>query len=445
MLADDVGSHPRKSSRTFSSPIPSYRFSDREKRTLAVRGVKTQQPATPEDIPNSSPNSGTPSAESYYPELDSENGADMEPFLDPELTCGGPCVPNLENVWVRAEYLYWWTDPMNYPPLVTSSPVGTATNVAGVLGQPGTRTLLNSEDLGDNGRSGARFTLGWDCPDDNRGIYGSYFQLGNRTANFFASSAAIPILARPVFDTETNAEAAMLVAHPALLTGFIGVEASSEFKGGEAMIRNRLISNCQGQLDFLIGYRFVRLDESLRISQSSTWTAAQGAIVAGTRQDLFDSFDTNNRFNGAAVGFAYRQALCCWTLDFVSKIAIGQNHSEVVINGQTVSTVPNAGSATFVGGLLAQQTNIGTYENNRFGFVPELSVSMRRDLTSNLHFTVGYDLLFWTGVHRPGDQIDRNVSQFPPEVPTGTFQPAFTFHSRDFFAQGLHAGLEYRF
>ena len=205
------------------------------------------------------------------------------------------------------------------------------------------------------------------------------------------------------------------------------------------------VGACDTRLDFLVGYRFAQLDENLRISQSSTWTAAQGNIVAGTRQTLFDLFDTKNQFHGGEFGLAYTRRMCCWSLGVVSKLGLGNNHSEVLIDGQTVNTVPNAGSATFTGGLLAQQTNIGRFEQDRFGFVPELDVSLGCKLSTNLRFSVGYNLLYWTATLRPGDQIDREVSQFPPEAPTGTQQPAFRFQSRGFLAQGLQVGLEYQF
>lgn len=127
------------------------------------------------------------------------------------------------------------------------------------------------------------------------------------------------------------------------------------------------------------------------------------------------------------------------------KMALGNNRSTVTIDGQTVNTVPAGGSATFVGGLLAQQTNIGRYERDAFGFIPELTITARRDVTCNLSISVGYNLMYWTATLRPGDQIDRQVSQFPPEAPMGTQRPAFNFQSGSFWAQGLNLGLAYQF
>jgi hypothetical protein len=335
---------------------------------------------------------------------------------------------------------------MDTPTLVTTSTAGTAPNIAGILGQPGTQTLLGNGDLGGAGQSGARITFGWWLdPSACRGVEANYFRLGRQTSSFSANSADIPILARPVFDSGTNSEAAMLVAYPGILTGAINVTAATNLQGAEALFRRRVYEDCDARLDFLFGYRFAKLDESLNISQSSVWAAPQGNIVTGTTKDLFDQFSTNNLFNGGEFGITYARQWNCWSLDTSMKLGLGNNHSEVLIAGQTVNTVPGGGSATFVGGLLAQQTNIGTYTRDAFGFIPELTVTARRDLGCNLNLSVGYNLMYWTGTLRPGDQIDRQVSQFPPEAPMGTQRPSFDFQTRSFLVQGLQLGLEYQF
>ena len=48
--------------------------------------------------------------------------------------------------------------------------------------------------------------------------------------------------------------------------------------------------------------------------------------------------------------------------------------------------------------------------------MPEIGFTLGYDLTSRLKATVGYTLLYWSNVARPGDQIDLNVDsrQFPP-------------------------------
>ena len=66
---------------------------------------------------------------------------------------------------------------------------------------------------------------------------------------------------------------------------------------------------------------------------------------------------------------------------------------------------------------------------------------------SGWRWTFGYTFLYWSGVARPGDQIqlDVNPSQFPPPTRTVTARPDFQLHTTDFWAQGLNFGLAYRY
>jgi hypothetical protein len=68
-------------------------------------------------------------------------------------------------------------------------------------------------------------------------------------------------------------------------------------------------------------------------------------------------------------------------------------------------------------------------------------------LTSCLRVTAGYTLLYWSGVARPGDQIDLdvNLSQVAPNIMVGPARPEFRWVGSDLWVQGLSAGLHYRF
>jgi hypothetical protein len=59
---------------------------------------------------------------------------------------------------------------------------------------------------------------------------------------------------------------------------------------------------------------------------------------------------------------------------------------------------------------------------------------------------VGYDLLYWSDVARPDEQIDLvvNPTQIPPGNLVGVARPAPTGQTSDLFLQGLSAGVEVR-
>jgi hypothetical protein len=107
--------------------------------------------------------------------------------------------------------------------------------------------------------------------------------------------------------------------------------------------------------------------------------------------------------------------------------------------------LPDGRSATFEGGLLAQETNIGTFQQDRFSVVPEVGVTLGCNLTRQLRATVGYTFVYWNNVLRSGDQIDRSLSQLPPEPPTGDHRPSVPMNVTDFWAQGMTFGLDYCF
>ncbi len=59
------------------------------------------------------------------------------------------------NVWVSGEYLMTWFRGASLPALVTTSPDGTTRTSAGILGTPGTSTLVGG-DVNDRIRAGFR-------------------------------------------------------------------------------------------------------------------------------------------------------------------------------------------------------------------------------------------------------------------------------------------------
>ena len=69
------------------------------------------------------------------------------------------------------------------------------------------------------------------------------------------------------------------------------------------------------------------------------------------------------------------------------------------------------------------------------------------DLMPNLRATVGYTFIYWSRVARPGDQIDTNLnlSQLPPGPLNGIPRPEASWSITDMWAQGISAGIDYRF
>ena len=85
---------------------------------------------------------------------------------------------------------------------------------------------------------------------------------------------------------------------------------------------------------------------------------------------------------------------------------------------------------------------MGIFNSQRRAMVPELALTWGWNFTPQLRGTIGYDLVYWPGVARPGDQIDLNVN---PGQAAGAVQPQFVLHTSDYWAQGVNLGLDLRF
>ncbi|TWU31590.1 hypothetical protein Poly41_61470 [Novipirellula artificiosorum] len=380
--------------------------------------------------------------------------------------CVTLCLPT--DGWVSFEYLAWWQDGMGLPPLVTTS---TDPNVsqanAGVLGQPTTRTLFGGEEVLTDTFEGGRLRFGvWLDRCHTWAVSAEYFQLGSQSESFFQNSNGDPILARPFFNVDPTSgsprEDSELVAFNGtgntIVSGAVGATAESQLVGGGFNFRrlqktsegcNRwLFNNCPEQycsrVETLFGYRYLQLDESVGIFENLTGIAPQANF------NIVDNFRTKNQFNGVDIGAVYRQTRGNWTIDGLVRLGVGTTHQTVSINGSTVISgdTTNPGSQTYPGGLLAQQTNMGTYTRDQFSVIPEFNANLGYQLNDHWRIMLGYTFIYWSNVVRPGEHISRdlNPNQLPPPVDplTGPARPSFAFDSVDYWVQGINTGLEYR-
>jgi hypothetical protein len=351
---------------------------------------------------------------------------------------------------------------MNVPPLVTSSPVGTPRDLAGVLGAPTTRILFGGDTVDDDMQVGLRVRAGMWLDECNEcGIEGSYFFLGpnSNTSSFNCLDSGV--LARPFIDVNPgvanpfgaatvafgnpNSE---LVCFPGVLNGVVTVHTNTQMYGFDANLVRNLRCCCDYRLDFLVGYRYLNLQDEVRINEDlNVLSANNPAIPLGTTFNLQDKFNSTNEFNGGQVGLAGEYRSGRWYLGGRNLIALGNNHSDVTISGFTKATTPGGTPILNAGGLLTQPTNIGTYSNDRFAVAYEAQTILGYQVTDGIRAFVSYSFLYWTNVARAGDQIDLvvNSSQIPPGTLNGAARPIFIRNDTNFWAQGISFGLELRY
>ena len=189
------------------------------------------------------------------------------------------------------------------------------------------------------------------------------------------------------------------------------------------------------------------LDDDLTVDEQFK-VAKSVPGFGGNRVTLQDEFCADNRFYCGQLGAKVSLQRSIVTIDFLGKIALGEMHQVVNINGATNVLRPNGSTTLFKGGLLALRSNIGSHERDELAFAPEVGVNVGLQLTRRLKASVGYSFLWVSTVARAGEQIDPvvNVTQFPilsgngPLV--GPARPALKFAETDFWAHGLNFGLE---
>jgi len=351
-----------------------------------------------------------------------------------ESACGPVGVPLWpscgERLWVEFEFLLWWREGRYFPPLVT-------TDSPGIL--PGATVLFGGDQLNEQARPGGRLEVGWWLDDCQcLGVGGHFVGVGESQTTFSVDSNELAFFARPFFDADpsVNLQEAQVIANvPLGTTGALNVVTDSDFSAADAFVRCLMQRSCNSRVDFLFGYQYGQLDESLVIETTSTNTAI------GTL-DVLDSFVTKNEFHGGHFGVQGDYRWGCWGVELAARFGFGNMRQQAILSGATSNSTQNSGL------LVQEETNAGTHSQDEFSYMHDSGVKLAYYPTERIRLSVGYSLMFFSDVLRPGDQIDMAVDSrlFPPtDPPAGAVRPAFAFNSNHFYMHGLNFGLECRF
>jgi len=227
------------------------------------------------------------------------------------------------------------------------------------------------------------------------GLEGDYLNLGRQETRYDSGfSNGNPPLFRPFNNTETGTQDAELVAYPGVIAGRVTTDATTSFQSAGIDLRHNLYcceccDQCAGcsesscgcndccsrslRVDMTTGYRYYGLSDTVGVHESLVTLQTSGPIEIGTGYEIQDSFGTKNSFNGCELGLVTNYTNCRWSFQLSGKLAAGNNREVVNINGSTVVTAPSGQASTLSGGLLALDTNIGSYSRNEFMVIPEFA------------------------------------------------------------------------
>lgn len=349
----------------------------------------------------------------------------------------------LNGFWARAEYANLTLDGQGAPPLVTTSSPGTALANAGVLGLAGTRTLYGGNELGDGSRSGGRFEIGRYFGTSGLALSASILFADDVDDQFTADTSTYGILARPYIDVSPGGVGndADLLSFPAQYAGSVNVQSSTQFASGDVLLRAMLVSQADRQLEGLIGYTYLQLDDTLSINDSKRILGSDSGLAIGTLIDRSDSFEATNRFNGAAFGVRSETSWGRWSLASMLKLGVGNTSSTVTASGLTRTTGALPGIQN--GGLLVQSTNAGERNYDEFAVAPELRLMLSRQMPYGWNVSVGYHFLYLSRVLRAGEQIDPliNLTQLSPGGLQGFASPRPQVYYNDLTANAITFGV----
>ena len=362
-----------------------------------------------------------------------------------------------ECFWFKANYVATVIAPMRPGggPLVTSGPPPNG----GTLGQPSTTVLFGDHNVDFNFFSGIRLEGGLFLDHDDRfSLEVIGFWLFPNTQSFFIASddKGNPRIVRPIFRVELGREGFALNSSPNLFAGKLTIDNKSEMAGFELNARYHSYIHERLHADVLLGFRYARLAERLQIDEQIK-PVGNGSINFQGPTKYFspnfltdeDIFRTVNHFVGPQVGGRLACEYGPLTAECFAKLAIGASEEQTTIDGSTSLNDGAGNRKTATGGILALPSNIGNHNRTVLGILPELGLNLGVELTHHVRLNLGYSLLLWNHVVRPGSQYDRsvNLTQVPSSPTFGMttpfpLTPTYRFNDEFFWSHTFNIGLE---
>lgn len=376
--------------------------------------------------------------------------------------------------FVYADYLLWWIRRGPTPALLTT---GTGTS-QGVLGEAGTSVLFGENDLDFGAFSGVRAGAGVNFgADEFWGLELSGFALQTKNIDFAAGPSDTNLLVRPYLSTLDTTESGVEVNLPGSLAGAFTIHARTQLWGWDANVVSHSVREPHRRFDLMAGFRAAGLDEDLHMQENLTLLDEGASIFqkpppgkvnniitdlpAGSRILVIDEFNTRNRFCGGQIGGRFQWNRGRLNFELLGKIAFGVTQQRSTIFGVSVLDNDREGHIETPGGVLALISNNGQYSQNQFSVVPEIGINAQFDITPRIRARIGYNGLYWSGVARPGGQIDRTInpklSPTDQDFSTGDpkddnfdptreqVRPRFPNRDNGFWAQGVTFGIEFRY
>jgi hypothetical protein len=234
--------------------------------------------------------------------------------------------------------------------------------------------------------------------------------------------------------------------------GSINVSSQSDLHNIGVIRRHVLWADFERnfRIDWLIGYRYLRLDEDLLITDLVTLNNPSGGLIpAGTQIRRMDQFSSTNDYHAGEFGLLYEVHRGRWAIEGGTKMGIGNMHE--AINAQGSQQINLGGTSGFAdvpgaGGFLVQPGQNAQHQGrNELALLTESELRVAFAFNDRWRAMLGCTVIYVNRVTRPGDQIDTNLdpTSFPP-AGAGNAPPMQRFTESYLWLFGVNAGVEVR-
>lgn len=340
-------------------------------------------------------------------------GIDCLPAAGCDTCCRRP------RVYCSVEYLLQWFKNQNVPPLVVLAPRGSGFGQqAGVPGQ----FVLAGGDSHFGGIDGIRATTGyWLDRQQQWALEASGF-LTEQAAQLFGAfhdgAAASPVI---LGRTDGTLAIASGIGVPGLIRGGVTVAEHTRLWSAEGNLVRNLKDHSRLRADLLGGFRYMDLDESLDVFDTSQSLLAPASFLRHS-----DVFDARTQFYGGQIGARSTAAWGRAALTLVGKLGMGVSHLAVDRGGLTESQIAPGIITAVPLSTLVNGNNCDT--TDRFAVLAETTVQVSYHWTRWLETSVGYNLIYLTSAVRAGDQVNQRG-----------------IDGSDFYANGITFGVACRY
>ena len=346
---------------------------------------------------------------------------------------------NGPRVWATGDYLVMWYTPMSTPPLIQAVPSALVGST-----QPGSTVTVFPENNRVNfgAFNGLRASVGAGWSRMGVEVGGFVLERMTETGVLFTNGTPVAV-AQGYIAAGSGIPTSLFASLAGQYSGGVAAVAESRLWGAEGNLRWSWFSFLSDTNDLIFGFRYLDLQESLRIDAPSTFP--DGDVIS-----VSDSVRTRNAFYGAQVGFngrigGYEHGL---GLELSAKGAVGGVAQRAELVGS--NTFIDAGVVdTEAGGLYARGSNAGIFTRTQTAYLQDLDVKFTYNFTSWAQVSFGYSLIYLSSVIRPGNAIDPvvndNIRFVAAPTPSNLDRPAFSWRAEELVVQGMTFGFRVQY